>query len=209
MIVNRKGRRFANETLNYNDIGRLMSHFDPHTYEYDNHPCFAIGDQHCLARLETINSEAAPGAGDGWVVADTLGDLAVKLGIDPDGLEQQVREFNEHAARGEDPAFHRGEKPWEVHNLPDHRSVGPITEGPFVGHRVRAGVFGTRGGPVINENAQIIDFAHRPIPGLYGAGNVVAHPFAWAYPGGGGTLGPAVTFGHVAGQSVLADNGRS
>ncbi len=36
-----------------------------------------------------------------------------------------------------------------------------------------------------------------------------AHPFASAYPGGGGTLGPAVTFGHVAGKSVLADNGLS
>jgi 3-oxosteroid 1-dehydrogenase len=209
MIVNRKGRRFANETLNYNDIGRLMTHFDPHTYEYDNHPSFAIGDRYCLARLEAINSDASPGAGDGWVVADTLHELAIKLGIDPDGLDQQVAEFNEAAARGEDPVFHRGEKPWEVHNLPDHRSLGPITEGPFVGHRVRAGVFGTRGGPVINANAQIIDFGHQPIPGLYGAGNVVAHPFAWAYPGGGGTLGPAVTFGHVAGKSVLADNGRS
>ena len=38
-------------------------------------------------------------------------------------------------------------------------------------------------------------------------GNVVAHPFASAYPGGGGTLGPAVTFGHVAAKSVLAEGG--
>lgn len=45
---------------------------------------------------------------------------------------------------------------WPPGNLPDHRSIGPVTEGPFVGHRVRAGVFGTRGGPVINENAQIV-----------------------------------------------------
>jgi hypothetical protein len=78
-----------------------------------------------------------------------------------------------------------------------------------VGYRVRAGVFGTRGGPVINSSAQIVDFGNRPIPGLFGAGNVVAHPFASAYPGGGGTLGPAVTFGHVAAKSVLAEGGRS
>src|SRR5262249_10103626 len=130
-------------------------------------------------------------------------------GIDPDGLERQVAEFNEHAVTGVDPVFHRGEMPWETHNLPDHKSVGPIVDGPFVGHRVRAAVFGTRGGPVINENAQIVDFDNRPIPGLYGAGNVVAHPFAWVYPGGGGTLGPAMTFGHIAGKTVLVDNGRS
>ena len=44
-----------------------------------------------------------------------------------------------------------------------------------------------------------------PLPGSFRAGNVVAHPFASAYPGGGGTLGPAVTFGHVAGKSVLSE----
>jgi 3-oxosteroid 1-dehydrogenase len=70
-------------------------------------------------------------------------------------------------------------------------------------------VFGTRGGPVINSGGQIADFGNQPIPGLFGAGNVVAHPFASAYPGGGGTLGPAVTFGHVAAKSVLAEGGRA
>jgi len=59
--------------------------------------------------------------------------------------------------------------------------------------------FGTKGGPVIDEAARILDFDGRPIPGLYGAGNAVAAPFGLAYPGGGGTLAPAVTFGYVAG----------
>lgn len=54
-------------------------------------------------------------------------------------LTEQVLAFNGHAAGGVDPVFHRGEKPWEIHNLPDHRSIGPMTEGPFVGYRVRAG----------------------------------------------------------------------
>ena len=205
IIVNRRGLRFTNETLNYNDIGRNMTHFDPNIYEYDNHPSYVIGDRLCLSRLFAGGPALGPDQGDGWVVADTLREVAGKLGIDADGLAEQVLAFNVCAVDGIDPVFHRGEKPWEIHNLPDHRSIGPITEGPFVGYRVRAGVFGTRGGPVINENAQIVDFGYRPIPGLYGAGNVVAHPFASAYPGGGGTLGPAMTFGHVAGKSVLAD----
>jgi 3-oxosteroid 1-dehydrogenase len=209
IIVNRRGRRFTNESLNYNDIGRNMTHFDPSTYEYDNHPSYVIGDKHTLERLRAGGPALGPDSGDGYVTADTLGEVAAKLGIDADGLEQQVREWNESAAGGTDPVFGRGEKPWEIHYLPGHRTIGPITEGPFAGYRVRAGVFGTRGGPVINAEAQIIDFAHQPIPGLYGAGNVVAHPFGWAYPGGGGTLGPAVTFGHVAAKSVLRDSGRS
>ena len=51
IIVNRRGRRFTNETLNYNDIGRNMTHFDPNIYEYDNHPSYVIGDRFCAARL--------------------------------------------------------------------------------------------------------------------------------------------------------------
>jgi 3-oxosteroid 1-dehydrogenase len=204
IIVNRQGRRFTNETLNYNDIGRIMTHFDPATYEYDNHPSYVIGDRSCLARLSAGGPVLGPDQGDGWVTADTLREVADKLGIDADGLAAQVSSFNAGAVDGVDPVFHRGEKPWEIHYLPGHRTIGPLVEGPFAGYRVRAGVFGTRGGPVINSDAQIVDFEGRPLPGLFGAGNVVAHPFASAYPGGGGTLGPAVTFGHVAGKSVLS-----
>lgn len=215
IIVNRRGRRFMSEGVTYNDFGREVVHFDVHTYEFTNHPCFVIGDRYCLQRLTDIPPEIYPFSedpekpvddpekGDGWVVGDTLREVAVQLGIDPDGLERQVAEYNEQAIEGVDRVFNRGSRPWELHNLPNHESLGPITEGPFVGHRIRAGVFGTRGGPVINANAQIIDYHNRPIPGLYGAGAVVAHPFAWAYPGGGGTLGPALTFGHVAGKSLL------
>jgi 3-oxosteroid 1-dehydrogenase len=221
IIVNRKGRRFVNETMPYNDIGRVMMQYDPQVCEFVNHPCYLIGDRHSLRRLEKPPPEVYAYTedpnrpqddgtkGDGWVVGETLREVAEKLGIEPDGLEEQVRDYNEHAVDGTDPVYHRGERPWETHNLPNHESVGPIVEGPFVGYRVRVGVFGTRGGPVINEDAQIIDYHDRPIRGLYGAGNVVAHPFAWVYPGGGGTLGPAVTFGHIAGQTVLRDNGRS
>jgi succinate dehydrogenase/fumarate reductase flavoprotein subunit len=205
IIVNRRGRRFSNETLNYNDIGRIMTHFDPARYEYDNHPSYVIGDRHCLGRLLAGGPALGPDQGDGWVTADTLREVADKLGIDADGLSEQVASFNACAVDGVDPVFHRGEKPWEIHYLPGHRTIGPLAEGPFAGYRVRAGVFGTRGGPVINSDAQIVDFGGRPLPGLFGAGNVVAHPFASAYPGGGGTLGPAVTFGHVAGKSVLSE----
>jgi succinate dehydrogenase/fumarate reductase flavoprotein subunit len=208
ILVNRAGRRFTNENLNYNDIGRPMTYFDPHVYEYVNHPCFAVTDDFGRERVTALDAETKEGA-DGWVEANTLRELAGKLGIDPDGLEQQVEEYNRGAEQSSDPVFHRGEKPWEVHGLSSvERARGmnrPIIQAPFIGYRVRAAIFGTRGGPVIDENAQIVDWENRPIPGLYGAGNAIAHPFASAYPGGGGTLGPCVTFGHVAGKSIVAE----
>ena len=223
ILVNRRGRRFANELLNYNDIGRVFTHFDPHTYEYDNHPAFAVGDRRTRDRVarHMTPSATATAKGDGWVEGATLRDVADKLGIDPDGLEAQVREFNANAKTGTDPVFHRAEAPWEVHVLEVatgvmsgyreqlHDMVVPVVDPPFVGHRVRAGLFGTRGGPVIDADARILGWDDRPIPGLYGAGNVVAHPFRWAYPGGGGTLGPAVTFGHIAGECIVDAGGRN
>jgi succinate dehydrogenase/fumarate reductase flavoprotein subunit len=208
ILVNREGRRFVNEALNYNDIGRPMTAFDAQDYEFVNYPCFAITDQSGKNRVANLDAKIV-GDGEPSVQADTLAELAEQLGIDPDGLERQVAEFNEHARHGEDPVFHRGDKPWDTHLLPRFGlkpvSVAPIDKPPYIGYRVRPGVFGTRGGPVIDENAQIVDFENRPIPGLYGAGNAVASPFASAYPGGGGTIGPAVVFGHVAGTSVVAD----
>jgi 3-oxosteroid 1-dehydrogenase len=215
ILVNTAGRRFANENLNYNDIGRLLTHFDPHTYEYDNYPAYAIGDRAGLPRAaskpnmiagDVLGDEQTEQAGDGYVRGDTLREVAEQLGIDPDGLERQVAEFNEHAVNGVDPVFRRGEKPWETHFEPTHTVIKPITEPPFYGYRVHPSVFGTRGGPAINANAEIVDWDNQPIPGLYGAGAATAHPFASAYPGGGGVLGPGVTFGHIAGKRILGQS---
>jgi 3-oxosteroid 1-dehydrogenase len=208
IIVNRAGRRFTNEGLNYNDICRVMTAFDPNTYEFPNDPCFVVGDNRVRSRAAGFDAEAGDGVDDRdqWHEAGTLKELAGKLGIDPSGLEAQIEEFNRYATEGTDPVFHRGSKPWDTHFHmvgASGRAIAPIVAPPFVGYRVRAGVFGTRGGPVTDENAQILDVDDRPISGLYGAGNVVASPFASAYPGGGATLGPAVTFGHVAGKALV------
>ena len=42
------------------------------------------------------------------------------------------------------------------------------------------------------------------IPGLYAAGNASAAVMGHSYAGAGSTLGPAMTFGHVAGLDIAA-----
>ena len=64
--------------------------------------------------------------------------------------------------------------------------------------QVDLGCTGTKGGPVTNEHAQVLDFDDAPIVGLYAAGNTMAAPPAWRYGGAGGTIGPALVWGHRA-----------
>ena len=62
------------------------------------------------------------------------------------------------------------------------------------------GVLGTCGGPRPNANAQVIDWDDKPIEGLYICSNAMSSPTAGVYGGAGGTLGPGMTFGFIAGR---------
>ena len=54
------------------------------------------------------------------------------------------------------------------------------------------GCLGTKGGPRTDADGRVLSIADgAPIPGLYAAGNAAASAFGMAYPGAGGTLGPA------------------
>jgi 3-oxosteroid 1-dehydrogenase len=209
IVVNRAGRRFINECLTYNDWGKVLGYFDPHTYTFPNIPAYVISnrplqladaDPNALGK-QVRNAEAGS--------AETLSELAALLGIDASNLEATVAEFDRYAAMGEDPAFGRGVAPWDRWRKLDktlpNPTLAPVgTKGPFYAQRVQARCFGTKGGPVIDDHARVVDFDGTPIPGLYGAGNAVASPFGLAYPGGGGTLAPAVTFGYLAGESLTS-----
>jgi 3-oxosteroid 1-dehydrogenase len=206
IVVNRRGRRFMNEAMNYNDAGKAMTAFDPHTYEFANYPSFVILDrEHHDTYPRAAFDEQTQAT---WLSeAPTLRELAGKIGVDPDGLEQQVKDFNVDAEHGRDPVFRRGEYAWETYRgdprfpNPALRPLGP---GPYYGYELRVGCFGTKGGPVIDEQARVVGFDDRPIPGLFAAGNVASAVFGPAYPGGGSTLGAGVTFGFIAGRTAAS-----
>jgi succinate dehydrogenase/fumarate reductase flavoprotein subunit len=208
MMVNRRGRRFVNEAANYNDMSKAFQYFDPNDYDYANLPCWAILDgQH---RANYSLGTSLPGMPDPeWVISDdTPAGLAAKVGIDPEGLLGSLVRFNEFARAGKDPDFGRGES-WYDRYLGDrespHPNLGTIERPPFYAVPIHPGALGTKGGPKVDTLGRVLDVRGRPIPGLYGAGNVVAGLSGPGYYGAGTTLAIAVTEGFVSGETIAED----
>lgn len=134
----------------------------------------------------------------------TLEALARACGIAPAALTETVRAFNEGARRGEDPEFGRGSTPYNrkmgdpLHG--PNPCVSPIEHGPFYAVKVQPGSFGTFAGLKTNACAQVLGRDDRPIEGLYAVGTDMASVMGGYYPSGGINLGPAMTFGYIAGR---------
>ncbi|MFB3813520.1 MAG: FAD-binding protein [Terriglobales bacterium] len=203
ILVNRRGRRFVNESASYNDISK--SHFvvNENGTGYKNLPSWLILDSQYRAKyhVQTI----CPGDPDPeWLVKDdTLEGLAKKVGIDPAGLAETVARFNSFARQGKDPDFDRGFSAYERYmgdpSAP-HPNLGTIEKPPFYAVPMYAGALGTKGGPRTDHNGQVLDVRGRPIGGLYAAGNVMAPVSGPGYYGPGGTIGPGIVFGFLAGR---------
>jgi succinate dehydrogenase/fumarate reductase flavoprotein subunit len=207
IAVNRYGKRFCNEGSDYDSTWRSYL-----TWEnwgdlgYRNLPAFHIFDQAYRDRFSLAG--AAPGSElPDWVItAPTLAELADILGIDRDGLLAQVERFNHYASQGIDPDFHRGESAYDRQGEPDiSATLAPLETGPFYGAEIAPGDLGTCGGLRVNGKAQVIDVFGQPIKRLFASGNTagVGSPGA-LYGGGGGTLGPALTFAFIAGKQLAA-----
>ena len=213
IIVNRDGQRFVNEAANYNDMMKPFYSFDPHGYRWRNMPCWSVMDAQYRRRYAI--AAARPGAPDpDWLVsAGSLAELAGRLGIDPKGIEESVARFNGFALEGRDPDFGRGDSYYDrFHGDPraPHPNLGPITEPPFYALEVHPGCVGTKGGPLTDTRARVVDVNGRVIEGLFAAGNVAASPAGPAYFGGGCSIGMAVTWGYLAGTTAARERaGRS
>lgn len=211
IMVNRSARRFCNEAANYSALGGVFHQFDPANYDYLNLPAFLIFDAQYAARYPLGTRQPGQPIPD-WVMrADTIEALADKIGLDPAALGETVARFNAHADAGHDPDFGRGTSAYD-HFYGDRSregtavTLGAIREAPFYAVQIHSGLLGTNGGPRTDGKARILGHDDAPIPGLVGAGNAIACPTGGIYAGAGGTLGPALTFGYLAGRAAASAN---
>ncbi|WP_413249192.1 FAD-dependent oxidoreductase [Sinomonas flava] len=212
ITVNAAGRRFVNEAMNYHDLSRVFANVDPATSRPANDPAWLVFDAGYRERYPVAGSPA--GSVPEWMHrSETLGGLAEAIGVDAGALAATVRKFNADARTGTDSEFGRGSTEQDRH-LGDPAAgpnpcLAPLERAPFYAVRIRPGALGTAGGLVTDLDGRVLTPAGQPIPGLYAAGNCSATVFKDAYPGGGATLGSAVTrafaaAGHVAARHVVA-----
>ncbi len=207
IAVNGAGERFVNESASYHEFVLAMHRGRPPAI-----PAFLLCDQRFIDTWGL--GLALPGGRPrrhlieaGYLLRGaTLQDLAATMGVPGEALRNTVARYNVHAAQGADPDFGKGGNAYNRYlGDPEHRPnpcLAPLGAGPYYAVKVYAGDIGTALGVQANENAQALDASGRPIPGLYVAGNDMQSVMGGAYPGPGITLGPALTFGWLAGRHL-------
>ena len=211
IAVTRKGVRFCNEADSYHAFVKSM--FEA-CDDKESVVAYIITDHRSLRRFGLGNVRPFPFR-LGWHLKSgyllrghTITDLGQAIGVPSGALEATVKAFNQHAANGQDPEFHRGESVYDQF-LGDpaqqpNPCIAPIENGPFYAIKIVPGEIGTNFGLTTNANAQVLNKNQHPIEGLYAVGNDMLCIFDGDYIAGGATLGPALTFGYVAGRHLAA-----
>lgn len=211
IAVLRTGKRFVNEANSYHDFVQAMVRACPRGQPAE---AFLVVDHRTLRRyglgyVKPAPLPLGPALRSGYLLRGrTPRALAEAAGIDPDAFEATVAEWNRDVAAGEDRLFRKGSTAYNrFHGDPEvkpHPNLAPVAVAPFYAVRVVPGDIGTFAGLRADAHAQVLDRSGTPIPGLYAVGNDMASVMGGNYPGGGITLGPAMTFGWIAARHAAA-----
>lgn len=216
VCVNRAGERFVDEASGYDDFGKAMVTDQLRTGQ--NCPCWLIFDARFRGKFsaggimpqQVMSDRAIPH--DWWdhylFRADTLATLAAKIGVPETQLEKTVGKLNNFAREGVDPDFGRGGNAYDRFfgdpSSKPNPSLGTLEVAPFYAVPINLGDLGTKGGLKADAEARVLDGAGQTIRGLFAAGNAAGSPFGDCYPGAGGTIGPALTFGFIAAGHIAS-----
>ena len=210
--VNADGERFMNESGTYENplhadeynkghchYSLFDSNWVKYTKEFKMHGCsriwpFANGAEPNHLWSE-VQDKMLPGLiKNGYVQkADSIEELAKKLGLPAEQLKKTVKRYNELAYKGVDTDFGK-----EKHRL------SPLDKPPFYGAKNSGWLLCTLDGIVVDKNLNACDENGDPIPGLYVIGNDSGSYFANEYPNlaTGMACGRTVTFGRVIGRKL-------
>ena len=185
ILVNRHGERFINEDAYTGRIGL-------HALREEDGFVFMITD-------DIIHEPNIIGLRVGYAAASPE-EVAADIGVPPDALARTVREYNDAAARGDDPALHKRAPFLQPIGVPPASGIGAIDL--RVDHGAIYATF-TLGGLATDSDGVALDGAGRRIPGLYAVGRTAASLAAHHYASGI-SLGDGSFFGRRAGRHAAA-----
>jgi fumarate reductase flavoprotein subunit len=210
--INQHGERFVDEGLfitehKANAVARqknrcAYSIFDGNTKKYleEEGPDYVApitpGIITEIADIDGMIQKAIDAGDENVFVADSLAELANKIGVNPDALQKTVDEYNKCCEKGHDDLFAK-----------NPRYLQPVKEPKFYAFRIGNSAYGTVGGIKINERAEVVDTEDEVIPGLYAVGDcangAMAYDFALAHVLQGGPMSFALNMGRIAGENAL------
>lgn len=202
IFVNQSGDRFVNESRAYDRAGReILAQLQdgsitlPYWMIYDDKEGEVPPVK--AANVSIVGTKKYVAAGL-WHSADTLHELAAKIGVPSDRLAATVARFNAFVAAGVDEDFGRGDEAFDRAFSAGASPLVSIDKPPFHAAAFGLSDLGTKGGLRTDTAARVLDGSGNPIPGLYAAGNTMAAPSGTTYPGGGNPIGTSMLFGHLA-----------
>jgi succinate dehydrogenase/fumarate reductase flavoprotein subunit len=207
IYVDQTGRRFIDETgVDVHAMAYDFSHLDHMSLTYPRMPAYLIIDDSTFSNSPLIGG--CPGAimdvyewskdnkaelEKGWFkTAPTIRELAPKIGLRPEILQDTIAKYNLACLSGYDPEFKRRQE-----------TIAALIKPPFYAAEVWPCLLNTQGGPKRNEKAQILDTNGKPIKRLYSAGEL-GSMFNMLYPGAG-NISECMAYGRIAGRNAAAE----
>ena len=212
ITVNQSGQRFVNEALSYHPFAQAMFEADAKSPSI---PAYLIADETALRKyglgmVRPGRMGRAPFLKDGYLTqAESLAELATKLGIDQPNLVATVARFNQFAKAGVDQDFGRGSTDYQRITAGDmnhapNPCLGALETPPFYAVRLFPGDIGAATGFVTDESACVLRQDGSRIEKLYACGNDMHSVMGGNYPGPGITLGPAIVFAYIAVRDIAS-----
>ncbi|MCG2572885.1 FAD-dependent oxidoreductase [Acinetobacter sp. ME22] len=201
IAVNDDGKRFVNESDSYHDF--CMAQIRTNQGK-DKIQSYLICDHTAIQKYGL--GLVLPGAkqlnyylkNNYLYSANTLDELAKKVGIQPQGLVDTVQRFNHLVEQGEDTDFGKGTGVMNRFNgdpeVKPNPCLGKVEQGPFYALAVTPMDCASSGGLAGDIYGRVLDHNNHVISGLFACGNDLSSIFKGTYPGPGTTLGPAMVF---------------
>jgi 3-oxosteroid 1-dehydrogenase len=213
IMVNARGVRFMNEALPYVEAVHRMygGEYGRGDGPAENLPAWMIIDQGYRNRYPFAGLPPRKPFPGRWykagalVQANTIAELAEKMGVPPDMLVATVERFNAFARKGKDGDFGRGDSGYDKYYgdpTMKNPSLAPLEKAPYYAVVMVPGDLGTKGGLRTDVAGRVLREDGSVISGLYAAGNTSAPVMGHTYAGPGATIGPAITFGYLAALDI-------